>query len=160
MLGEKKMRQYSDKALEMKLSLEAGLIDVKDVIAWADTVFAKVEYDDDLANVCMASKSSPKQMLSLLNSLIDDHEEWPAARRVMIRMYEVLLQNPRRSREFTSFLEQFWNRHNYSVPEDIGFIAGIDDEFSLAEQGVYGTVELAKESLLANLRKIKRNAEQ
>lgn len=160
MFGERRMRPYSEKALEMKLMLQAGLTDVKEIIDWADSILADVEYDDDLANVCLAESTSAKNMLPLLNRLIDEEEEWPAVRKVMIRMYEVLSRNPERSKSFVRFLEQFWVRHNYSVPDDIEFIAGIDDEFSLAEQGVYGTIESAKASLLANLLKIKQNAEQ
>lgn len=154
------MKSYLDQAIEMKLSLEAGLINVKDIIAWADSILSRVEYDDDLANICLATNVSAREMLTLLNRLIGDREEWPAARKVMARMYDILLQNPERLRGFIWFFERFWIRHEYEVPEDISFIAGIDDEFLLAEQGIYGTVELVKESLLANLLKIKRSVEE
>jgi hypothetical protein len=154
------MRPFSKQALEMKLSLEAGLADVQEIVEWADSVLAETEYDDDLANVCLVQNTSPENMLSLLNRLIDEKEEWFVARKIMIRMYEILLRNPERSRSFVRFLDQFWVRHNYSVPEDMGFIAGIDDEFSLAEQGICGTVELAREFLINNLRRIKEDAEQ
>ena len=55
------MRPYGEEALEMKLRLLAGLVDVPEVVAWADEVFARSpEYDDDLANICLASKASWK----------------------------------------------------------------------------------------------------
>lgn len=155
------MRPYSEEALELKLSLEAGLVGIADVIEWTDRVFMACEdYDDDLANVCLAKDASVKEMISLLGKLIDHREEWTAVRRTMARMYDALRQNPERIHEFTRFLEHFWVRHDYDVPDDMSFIAGVDDELQLAQQGTYGTVEQARECLLDNLSRYKDNTEQ
>jgi hypothetical protein len=74
-------------------------------------------------------------------------------------MYEILRYDPERAHEFTRFLENFWVQQSYDVPDDMKFIWGIEDEFSLAKQGVYGTVEDATNSLLENLARYKYKTE-
>jgi len=149
---DKGARPYSEDALELKLSLEVGVIGVDEVITWADTLLGEVaEYDDDLANICLAKDASVKALISLLRIVIGECKEWNAMRRTMARMHEALVDDPNRARGFVRFLEQFWIRHDYDVPEDMDFIVGIEDEFQLAEQGTYGTVVEAKASLLESL---------
>ena len=71
------MRPYAEEAYEMKLRLLAGVADVPDVVAWADEVFARSpEYDDDLANICLATKASWKDVLTLLNKVACGEDEW------------------------------------------------------------------------------------
>jgi hypothetical protein len=59
------MRPYSDKAFEYLLLLEAGIVEVADVIKWADqTLSCCEEYDDNLANICLAENKSPRDVAS------------------------------------------------------------------------------------------------
>ena len=69
-------------------------------------------------------------------------------RKALGRMHQVLLSHPSHAHEFTRFLESFWIRHGCNVPADMRFMAGIEYEFQLAEQGVCGTVEDATQSLI------------
>lgn len=83
------MSAYSAKAYEYRLLLEVGLIEVTDVIGWADQVLSHCEeYNDDL-----------------------------------------------------------------------GFVAGIDDQFQLALRGVYGTKEQAIQHSLNHLSRFKNDTE-
>lgn len=154
------MRQYSQQAHELKLGLEAGVVDRNEIVNWADRILADYPYDDDVANLAMAGSASDKELMILLGNVIDRRDEIAAARHVMSRMYDVLRQHPERAHGFTRFLENFWIQQGYEVPDDMKFIWGIEDEFSLAKQGVYGTVEEATESLLANLSRYKNGTEQ
>jgi hypothetical protein len=149
------IRPYSAQALEFKLGLEAGVIEPGEVIAWADRILETHEYDDDIANVSLATSDSRKEMMSLLTPLIDGADEWTAVRKTMARMYLVLLRDSSRAHDFTRFLESFWSRHGYEVPEDMSFMAGIEDEFQLAVEGIYGTVEDAIGSLMGHLARFK-----
>ncbi len=72
---------------------------------------------------------------------------------VMGRIYHVLKLHPERAQRFTRFLEGFWIQQDYDVPKDMDFLCGIDDEFALAQQGIYGNVEEATKSLLKDLSK-------
>jgi len=151
------MRPYSQIALELKLSIEAGLVEPVEIIAWADdTLMANKKYDDDLANISIASDIRPKNLMILLGRLVDQADEYAAMRRTMARMHDALLSDPYRAHEFTRFLESFWIKHGYNVPSDMSFIVGIEDDFQLAEQGIYGTVEEATQSLINYLSNFKK----
>lgn len=146
------MNEYSDKAFEYLLLLEAGLIEVVDVIKWADQIMSSCgEYDDKLANICLAENKSTLEVQSLLKQIIRPEYEWDALRKMLGKMYSVLKENPERAGDFTLFLESVWVRNEYQAPKDLEFIVGIDDEFRLAVQGVYGTKEQAIERLINNL---------
>ena len=147
------MRPYSLEAFELKMSIEAGVVDASEVISWADQTLAQCDYDDDLANISMASKASCQDLISLLEHIIDKRDKIPAMRRVMGRIYRVLKHQPERAYSFTHFLERFWIDQAYDVPEDMNFICGIDDEFALAQQGVYGNLNELTKSLIDNLSK-------
>jgi hypothetical protein len=151
------MKPYSEEALEMKLSFEAGVANVAEVIQWADRTFLGCDnYDDDLAELCMAKDKPQSQLISLLGKLAGpQHEEWAAMRRTMARMHRALSQDLSRARALAKFLEDFWVRHDYQVPEDMSFMAGVGDEYQLAEEGIYGTIDQAKESLLRHLARYK-----
>lgn len=152
-------RPYSNDAIELKLGLEAGVIEAREVVAWADRVIEEHEYDDDVANLSLAAGASRKEMMSLLAPLIDRGQEWQAMRRTLRRMHQALLEEPSRAHEFARYLESFWIRQGYDGPADMTFMAGIEDEFQLAEQGVYGTVNDATKSLVDALARFQEKTE-
>jgi hypothetical protein len=157
--GGKNMRPYSQEAHELKLGLEAGVVERDEIVDWADRILCEYDYDDDVANLAMGRKAADKELMILLGAVIDRRDEVAAMRRVMGRMSVILRQHPERAHEFTRFLENFWIQQGYDVPDDMSFLWGIEDEFALAQQGVYGTVEEVTESLLTNLARYETNTE-
>ena len=149
----KNMRPYSQQAFELKMGIEAGVVTSSEVISWADETLSKHDYDDDLANISMASEASPKDLIILIGQVVDQRDEIQAMRNVMGRIYKVLKQQPERAHSFTRFLERFWIEQDYDVPKDMDFICGVDDEFALAQQGIYGNVKKATKTLISNLSK-------
>jgi len=154
------MRPYSQKAAELRLCLRAGLIEPSEIIKWADQIIADSnEYDDDIANISLINPNSRKEIISLLGHIVDEADEWEALRGTMGIMHETLLVDQSRAKSFASFLESIWVENNYTVPDDMVFIVGIDDEFYLASEGIYGNVEEATSSLISNLSRYKLNTE-
>lgn len=149
------MRPYTQEALELKTAFEAGLCDRKEIVQWADRILMEYDYDDDLVNVSISSSVSDKEFYSLLNRIAVCGDEIKAMRFTLRRMYHALHANPHRGRQFTRFLESFRISQNYDLPEDLSFIDRVDDEFELAERGLYGTVEEATKSLLLDLSQYK-----
>lgn len=147
---------YADEAIEMRLGFQAGVIDSAEIIAWADSRILEYDYDDDLASVSLASKVPASEMVSLLSRVSHAGDEWPAMRRVLARMYDAIVEDRSLAHGLTTFLERFWVRHNYEVPEDMSFIIAVEDEFLLAMDGVYGDVESSTDSLIDELAKYKK----
>lgn len=148
-------RPYSAQALEFKLGLEAGVVEPGEVIAWTDRIIETCEYDDDVANIALAPRASREEIVTLLGRLSDGADEWTAVRKTMARMYHVLLRDSSRAHGFARFLEFFWSQHDCEVPDDMRFMAGIEDEFQLAVYGIYGTVDDATRSLTSHLEAFK-----
>ena len=109
-------RAYAAEALELKLGLEVGVIEPKEVIAWADRIVEADDYDDGVANLSIATNASRKDMMSLLTPLIDNGDEWAAMRKTLGRMYRALSIDSSRAHDFTRFLESFWIRHGTMFP--------------------------------------------
>ena len=72
-----------------------------------------------------------------------------AIRHLAGHMHSVLLKDRSRARDFTRILEQLWIENGYKVADDLRFVAGIDDDFCLAEEGTYGTVDGVIDDLIA-----------
>ena len=152
------MRPYSQQAHVLKLGLEAGIVEHEEVIDWADGILLNYDYDDDVANIALAANASPKELMSLLGKVIDDSDVLVAIRCTMGSMYEILQAHPEKAHDFARFLENFWIQRGYEVPQDMSFMAGIEDVFQLAEQGIYGTVADARRSLVDSLAKYGRHS--
>jgi len=129
-----------------------GLISVSEVIQWADLMLESTpEYNDDLVNVSLAKHNCAQDIASLLGHLAAGSDEFDAMRVVLGSLYKFLLIDNSQTRNFTRALERFWIDHNYELPEDMQFIAGLDDVFGLAEDGIYGTRKEALDDLLQSL---------
>jgi hypothetical protein len=146
---------HSQRALELKFSLEAGIVSPAEVIEWADQTLAANSYDDALVELAISSDISSKRLMTLLQDLVDDADEWAAIRVTMGRMCDALILDHSLTHDFTRFLESFWIRHRYDIPNDMNFIAGLEDEYQLAEVGSYGTIPEVTQSLIDNLSKYK-----
>ena len=87
----KNMRPYSQQAFELKMGIEAGVVTSSEVISWADETLSKHDYDDDLANISMASEASPKDLIILIGQVVDQRDDIQAMRNVMGRIYLSLI---------------------------------------------------------------------
>lgn len=143
------MKLYRQEAEELRLALIAGLVSMSEILHWADTTLAaQAQYDDDLANLSLATSAVPQELEALLHRLSEGANLNDAIRNLAGRMHRALLRDRTRARDFARILEQLWIASHYTVPDDLRFIAGVDDEFALAEQGVYGSVEGAIDDLI------------
>lgn len=132
--------------------LSLGLISVSEVVQWADAMLAEmVEYDDDLVNVSLAGDFCPQDVVGLLRRLTVGADEFEAMRSVLGTLHGFLLKDDSQARAFTNALEGFWIDHGFELPEDLRFIAGLDDDFGLAEDGIYGTRDETLARLIDNL---------
>lgn len=145
------MNRHSATAQELRLSLEVGIIAREEVIRWADEIMAVEDYDDGIAEICMASSKTNQELHALLARVADHEGEWEGTRRMLGRMHEALLREPARLKEFSFFLERIWIRSGYEVPEDMGFMGWVGEEYLLVEEGITSSFEEVRADLLAEL---------
>jgi hypothetical protein len=145
------MNRHSATAHELRLSLEAGIIAREEVIRWADEIMTVEDYDDGIAEICMASNKPNQELHALLAQVAGHEDEWEGTRRMLGRMHEALLREPARLKEFSFFLERIWTRSGYEVPEDMGFMGSVGEDYMLAEEGFASSVEEVRADLLAEL---------
>ncbi len=148
-------------ASEFKLALEAGVIDRQEIVRWADDLLMSEEYDDRLAEISLSGDKTNKDIEALLGELAAPEDDFAGFRGMLGRMHGALKADPTRLHEFTRFLERLWIRHDYTLPDDLGFIIGLEDDYLLAEDGHFGTVDQFRSQLLADLARFRdTNTEQ
>jgi hypothetical protein len=148
-------------ASEFKLALEAGVIDRAEIVRWADDLLMSQEYDDRLAEISLSSDKTNKDIEALLGEIATPDDDFAGFRKMLGRMHEALEADPTRLHEFTRFLERLWIRHDYTLPDDLGFIIGLEDDYLLAEDGQFGTVDAFRSQLLDDLARFRdTNTEQ
>lgn len=152
------MNNYSQAAFSLKLALDAGLIETKAVINWADDILCKLEtYDNDVANVSMAFNASERELSELLERIPGPKDEWSALREILPAMHEALLKEPSRALGFATFLNEFQLDRIQTTPPDMEFIFVLLDGFEFNEVLGLGTPEEATQYLLEELQAFRRN---
>lgn len=144
------MKPYAQEAENLRLLFDAGIASVDDVIAWADrTVLTLPEYDDDLVEISLGAKVPMAEMDSRLRRVGAGADHYEAIRNLAGRMHRSLMSDRSLAQNFARVLEHIWVECGYKVPKDLSFMAGIDDAFSLAESGTYGSLDDAIDRLMA-----------
>ncbi len=149
--GEEMKTPHSTAASDFKLLLEAGVIDRGEIVRWADEILLTEDYDDNIAEISLSSGKTNEELGALLGEIAITNTDWDRIRRMLGRMHTALEAEPARLHEFTSYLERLWILHDYTLPADLSFVVGIDDEYQLAESGQYGSVDEIRRQLLEGL---------
>lgn len=115
-------------AAEVKrMQLICGLISVPEIVKWAETTLGEVEYEDNLANVALATEASQPEMVTLLGELAAGADRLEAICKVMSSMHGALSDDPSLAAGFAGVLKEFAAEHEDALPEDLGFMTGLDD---------------------------------
>jgi hypothetical protein len=147
------------KAIELKLGIESGIYSPEEAIAWADEYIANNEYDDDIANISMAVSKPRAELASLLGKVAVGQDCVVAMRKVLGRMALELEKNEKLAKCITAYCERFWFDQGCELPDEMMFMAGVDDLFELAIQGIYGTEAEARTRLMSDLNRFRRYAD-
>lgn len=148
------------KAMELALGIESGIYEPQEAVAWADEYLWVNAYDDDVANVSLSGQKPKIELVSLLMKIGDFNDRVPAMRSVLGRFAFEYENDESLAKTIVAYCERFWIAQGYEVPDDMVFMAGLDDEYSLAVQGIYGTKHEALKRLHLELEPFKKYAEQ
>jgi hypothetical protein len=145
------MKPYAQEAENLRLLFIAGIASVDDVVAWADrTISTLPEYDDALTQISLGAKVPMAEMESRLNRVSEGSDFFEAIRHLLGRMHRTLMSDRSRARDFARVVDHLWIHIFDSHPDDLIFMQGIEDAFSLAETGIWGTIEEAIDRLISS----------
>jgi|GEM_PF-1267140 len=149
-VGSVAKKPYAQEAENLRLLFDAGIASVEDVVAWADqAILASPEYDDDLTEVSLAAKAPRDETDRRLGRLGEGADKAEAIRNLAGRIHRELLTDTSRAGDFARVMERFWFEEWPRLPSEFSFMAGLDDEFSLAESGTYGSMKKSIEDLIS-----------
>jgi len=143
------MYKLNEKAAFFRIGLQVGVFTVDAVIDWIDSEIASAESPQDLLlDLTLMKASNPKDVLSKLQRLSSGADNMLALRRVLGEMYPLLQSNSKYGPTFAKGLYEIFVEFDYDVPEDLTAICAIDDDYSMAIQGTFGTEKAANEGFL------------
>jgi len=152
------MKPYAQKAAELRLQLEAGIVTSKEVVAWADGLIAQQsEYDENLVEISLGAQKSFKDLLSALSKVALNADRWQALRSIMPLMYDVLLKDRSKVHDFSGFLFDQIIENGQDVPQDLSWLSSITREYGAAVDKISGSLEQITDSLLKHLSQYKKS---
>jgi len=121
-----------------RLELIAGIVSVADVVAWADDLITQSDTPgDQLIRLSLSGDSHPFDVVSLLREMSGGCDAIMAIRSLLGRMQGLLVEDPSRARGFARALYEVAHEHFPDLPDDLGWLCGIDEDFYLAEEGIW-----------------------
>ena len=124
------------------LGLRLGILGENDVQSWVNR---EIETCDAPSEIIMELAFSPKSGIqnaySLLSSIPDESDQFEVLRKLLSAVSDADLENLEFCGALAEKLYSIWVEADYRAPEDLNLIGFFDDEYSLAQQGLYGSLD-------------------
>ena len=124
------------------LGLKLGMLSLDDIQGWVDARIMESETpSNSLLDLAFSKQEKGFDIHSALLNISDSGDKYEIVRSLLSKVTDLELANLGYCRELAEVLENFGIDCDYDVPEDLNSIYGFDDEYRLAEQGVYSTIK-------------------
>ncbi len=124
------------------IGLKLGFFSAKDIQRWVDERILESEQpSDSLLDMAFSKDKKGYDLYSALIEIDDSGEKYEIVRLLLARVKDDELKDLRFCRDLAKSLDHFAIDCDYDVPEDLNAIYGFDDEYSLAEQGIYSSID-------------------
>jgi hypothetical protein len=136
----------------VSLLFQYGVITSEDVIAWADRMIVEIGTpSESLLDLSTTSPCKTEDIISCLHRLSVGADLWAAFRNVIPKILEFILSHPEKAEGVAYHL--FLTACYYTAPKDLRFLYRIEDDFSLANEGVLGNRETVYQNFVDELKK-------
>lgn len=136
------MEAMKAQAAYFRVALQLGVCTVGDVIRWSDAEIARLEEPPfALIELALLENRNPLDVMSKLYELSGGRSALSVLRRVLGQARGELVRHPELGPILARGLYQIYVESGYRVPEDLARMAGFEDRFALAQQGIYETEE-------------------
>ncbi|NWE21125.1 hypothetical protein [Pseudomonas sp. P7548] len=134
----------------LRVALDIGVIDVVDVVQWADTKLATLENPPyAVIELALMGRSNREevmwQLLQVATPAISEAEMLPYALAVA---HSRLLSEPDLGRRLAEGIYRLWARHGCYLPGALESCGYFDDAYGLADSGIHGSAESIDQELL------------
>ena len=125
------------------LGLKLGILVSKDIQAWVDARILDSEFpSDQLIDLAYSQDNNRFDLYSALLQINDNGDKYEIVRTLLSKVTDSDLDQIKYCRMLAKSLEHFSIDCDYDVPDDLNPIYGFDDEYSLAEQGIYSSLKV------------------
>ncbi len=123
------------------LGLKLGMFSLQDIQNWVDARIMESESpSNSLIDLAFSKQEKGFNIHTALLNISDAGDKYEIVRRLLSKVTDSELDDLDHCRNLSEALENFGIDCDYDVPEDLNPIYGFDDEYRLAEQGVYSTI--------------------
>jgi len=137
-------------AAALRVGLRLGLLKVENVVKWADEQIETLDAPPaTLLDLSLMGDSPPADVHGRLREISVDVPSLEILPSVLAKGIDQLRADPGLGPMVARGLFELYVEANYEVPPELREIGRLDDAYSLAEQGTYGTMEEAFRDLLA-----------
>ena len=138
--------------------IRGGWLKPADSVAWADKMISESSKPNpSLLDVALGGDRAPKEMALLLEAIPGSPNTIAVIRRCLGDLLKIVEQEPTLARDAARWIKATGMEGRLPASEFGHEPMALDDAFALAEENIVGTVEAARERLLAFLREHRRN---
>lgn len=124
------------------MGLWLGILSPNDIQSWVNTEITNSSNPSDIfIELAYSSNKGVKDIYSLVSSIDDPSEDYRVLRNLLGFIKDSDLDNLEFCRKLARGLYDIWSQNNYESPDDLKLIGFLDDEYSLAAQGINGTLD-------------------
>lgn len=132
-------RKIDLEAQVLRLGLTTGCFSVTDVVSWTDKLIVEQETPAyELLDLSLMSNSNRYDVAKLLERLANSVDTFDALRILLGFVYHKLLIDPQKGEAFARGLYEIAAENDYDLPNEFRYFHGLDDDYSLAKQGLAG----------------------
>lgn len=143
----------SDEAGALFFGWRAGYVTAEEIVGWADQLILSTSVvPDEVTRISLSNGRAP-ELEANLRILAGSFQPKPNVACVLRSMNEVLAVRPERAQRIASGLVHLFAGEEVSPKELVAEAQHVDYSFELAEDGVSGTLETAREELSEYLRR-------
>lgn len=129
------MKTIEQDAARLAFLFDLGMVSAQEVITWADDAIVRLEKPSHA--LIELSVSSPSSLSTALRSLAVSTDVWAGVSEALPFVLKALEEKPHLARRVAREFYHLVKSANYRVPERYSFFMRADDDFDLAESGMF-----------------------
>ena len=133
-MGEE-MKDLRNDAARLALLHDIGIVSSDEIVGWADDLI--VSEDKPSQELIELSTSSPKAVGDALRSLAVGSDVWRPVEDALPTILDAVVAQPDRAPVVAKAFYHIAVAQKYEVPGSLRFILSAEDDFDLADSGVY-----------------------